>query len=111
VADLAGVWQLPVDWREAIADPPADALLDPAALAAEVFFGEHVMLYGLPRALELQPEVDAAIARARPNLRERIARILDGTPQGIPVEGDGPPATLDTGRWRYNQHTKTWEAR
>mgnify|MGYP001587423474 CR=1 FL=1 len=71
-------WELPQDWQDAIANPSPDAELDPAVLAATVFFQEHAFIYGLERAEELQSAVEAAIARVHVDPAGRIARILDG---------------------------------
>jgi hypothetical protein len=73
---VTDTWQLPEDWREAIEEPPPDAVLDYAVLAQEVFWQEHVMLYGRERAEELQSQVLAAVAAVRVSPRQRVARIL-----------------------------------
>lgn len=77
MTDTQPAWELPQDWQDAIANPSPDAELDPAILAATVFFQEHAFIYGLERAQELQPEVEAAIARVRVDPAGRLARILD----------------------------------
>lgn len=54
-----------------------------------------------------------AILEAERNYyREQVLAHLDGEAvPGAPQVFDGILPALDTGRWRYSQTTKTWEAR
>ena len=59
---MTPAWELPDDWAAALAESS-----DPLALAdvaVTVLYEHHLCLYGRGRALELQPQVCAAVERA-----------------------------------------------